>query len=68
MEKDTAANHWKALILQADFQDLEDIQNVLRIRYAELFPDWDIVYLALPKGDPQARKSHLELAIKHLQE
>ena len=53
-------------ISQADDAPLNDITTALSARYKVLFPDWDVLYLALPLHDAerreelwaQARKAH----------
>ena len=53
-------------ISQADDAQLNDITTALSARYKVLFPDWEVLYLALPLHDAerreelwaQARKTH----------
>ena len=53
-------------ISQADDAQLNDITTALSARYKVPFPDWDVLYLALPLHDAerreelwaQARKAH----------
>ena len=53
-------------ISQADDAQLNDITTALSARYKVLFPDWEVLYLALPLHDAerreelwaQARKAH----------
>ncbi len=52
---------------QAGEIELNDILDAAQMRYAKLFPDWDIMYLALPKKtDPEKRKECLESVIDYL--
>ena len=44
-----------SFISQADDAQLNDITTALSARYNALFPDWEVVYLALPLHDPQRR-------------
>ena len=44
-----------SFISQADDAQLNDITTALSARYKTLFPDWEVVYLALPLNDPQRR-------------
>ena len=44
-----------SFISQADDAQLNDITTALSARYKTLFPDWEVVYLALPLHDPQRR-------------
>ena len=55
-----------SFISQADDAQLNDITTALSARYKTLFPDWEVLYLALPLHDAerreelwaQARKAH----------
>ena len=51
-----------SFIDQADDGQLNDISAALSARYKTLFPDWEVVYLALPCQDPERRKQLWELA------
>ena len=51
-------------IHQADGAALDDIAKALTDRYNTLFPDHEILYLALPKDDPKERKRLLKLIQK----
>ena len=42
-----------------DIEINEIIQAVIR-RYQRVYPDWEVVFLALPKNDPVERKRLLE--------
>ena len=53
-----------SFISQADDAQLNDITTALSARYKALFPDWEVVYLALPLHDPQRRAELWELARK----
>ena len=44
-------------------ESLEVILNAAFERKRELYPDWDIIYLALPKEDWQERKRTLTMAL-----
>ena len=52
-------------ISQADDTQLNDITSALTARYKVLFPDWEVVYLALPLQDPERREQLWELARKN---
>ena len=49
-------------ISQADDGQLNAITDALSARYKALFPDWEVVYLALPCQDPERREQLWELA------
>ena len=51
-------------ISQADDAQLNDITTALSARYKTLFPDWEVVYLALPLHDAERREKLWELARK----
>lgn len=53
-------------IKQADLQELDDILCAAEARFKVLVPDWETVYLFLPKNDWQARQKHLEMAVEFL--
>ena len=44
-----------SFISKADDSQLNTITDALSARYKTLFPDWEVVYLALPLHDPQRR-------------
>ena len=52
-------------ISQADDGQLNDISAALSARYKTLFPDWEVVYLALPLQDLERREQIWELARKN---
>ena len=51
-----------SFISQADDSQLNTITDALSARYKALFPDWEVVYLALPCQDPERREQLWELA------
>ena len=51
-------------ISQADDGQLYDIGAALSARYKTLFPDWEVVYLALPLHDAERREQLWQLARK----
>ena len=51
-------------ISQADDSQLTTITDALSARYKALFPDWEVVYLALPLHDAERRDQLWELARK----
>ena len=46
--------------------ELDEVLTAVEARYKILFPDWDVIYLALPKSNPNTRKQCLEAAIDFL--
>ena len=53
-----------SFIDQADDGQLNDISAALSARYKTLFPDWEVVYLALPLHDAERREQLWQLARK----
>ena len=51
-------------ISQADDSQLNAITDALSARYKALFPNWEVVYLALPRHDAERREKLWELARK----
>lgn len=50
----------KFLIGHADTELTEMVLQEVYQRKEELFPDWEIVYVALPKKDRNKRREYLE--------
>ena len=50
-------------IRSANVTEIDDILKLAVERRRELFPDWDMVYLALPKNDPEERKRTIDQAL-----
>ena len=53
-----------SFISQADDAQLNDITRALSARYKTLFPDWEVIYLALPLHDAERREELWALARK----
>lgn len=49
-------------IQKAKGDELSLIVHAIIGRYAELFPDWEITFLSLPKDPPDERQRTLEAA------
>lgn len=43
--------------------ELQDIMKAIEKRYSTAYPDWDVVYVAVPK-DPKIRREKLENILK----
>ena len=52
-------------IERTDDQEIQDVIQAVIRRYALAFPDWEVMFLSLPK-DPQKREAQLELTIDFL--
>ena len=50
-------------ISMADTESADRILDAVFARRRVLFPDWDMVYFALPKNDPEERKLVLKQAL-----
>ena len=55
------------LVRQADEMELQQVVTAIMRRYAELFPDWEVTYFAIPH-DPVQREIVLESAFRLLRE
>jgi hypothetical protein len=44
-------------IEKANQQELQEIMDSIQERYAQILPQWDILYLALPKEDCDERRN-----------
>ena len=47
-------------IRQADDSQISTIIQALVSRYGEVYPDWDVTFLSLPKNDPEERKNLIQ--------
>ena len=54
------------LLSSAKEEDVDEILDAVFARRRELFPDWDMIYFALPKNNPKERKMLLEQALEVL--
>ena len=52
------------VIQQADDYQINEIINALTERYKRVFPDWEVVFLALPLHDPVQRKQTIEYVLR----
>ena len=48
-------------IEQADDNEISEIMEAVRCRFAVAFPDWEVLYLSCPKNDPLQRKQTLKM-------
>lgn len=48
----------------ADPEEIEKLISAVLRRKRELFPEWDVVYFALPKKDKEERKRMAKLALE----
>ena len=39
-------------IEQADYNEISEIMDAVRCRFAVAFPDWEVLYLSCPKMTP----------------
>lgn len=54
-------------IVQADDIEISEIIKAVIRRYEAAYPDWEIIFLSLPKHDPVERCQRIEEALKFLQ-
>ena len=47
-------------IRRADDAEINEIIDALTQRYKEVYPDWEIMFLAMPRNDPDACLRRLE--------
>ena len=53
-------------IRQADDCQVSEIIHTLVARYKEVYPDWEVVFLSLPKNNPTERKNMIQRALYFL--
>ena len=57
-------------IHNCDTKELDPICDALQRRYSVLFPDWEVVFLSMPGGNPENRREQglrlIEFIQKHL--
>lgn len=61
MELDTIL----AAIREADEDQLIRMADAITERYREVYPDWEVAFLALPLHDEERRKRTLEFVMKY---
>ena len=54
----------KMQIRRVEADGVEELMDAVFARKRELFPDWDIVYIALPKNNWKERRRTLEMVLK----
>ena len=47
--------------------ELDAILHAVMARHRALFPDWETVYLALPRKDLEMRQMYLKIMIEYLE-
>ncbi len=58
----------KRKLERADGALIDSIFDTVLNRKMQLYPDWEILYLALPKDDAQMRKETIKFALQHMLE
>ena len=51
----------------AEHEEIDPIIDALQRRYSRLFPDWEVVFLSMPTGDPEKRRKQAQLTIEFIQ-
>lgn len=54
----------RALVKYANQKQIDQILEAAIERRAELFPDWEMAYIVLPKNDPEKRTEMLRRMVK----
>lgn len=53
---------------QVDAENIQDLVNAFIGRYRELYPQWDIVFFSLEKGEEEARRQKVEQILSFVRE
>ena len=53
-------------VRQADDCQVNEIIDTLIARYKEVHPDWEVIFLSLPKNNPTERKNMIQSALHFL--
>lgn len=53
-------------IEHADDIEINEILNAVTQRYSNVFPEWEVMFLSLPKKDLEERRKILELFVSFL--
>ena len=53
-------------ITQAEAGEIQEYVAAAFNRYRQLYPEWDITYMAIPKNDPEDRKRTIQYMIEML--
>ena len=53
-------------IEQADDKQIQEVFHAVMRRYRTFYPDWDVIYLAVPKNNMQEREESLDWITKLL--
>ena len=51
-------------IQQADDGQVSEIIQAIVARYGEVYPDWDVTFLSLPKNNPTERENIIQHFLK----
>lgn len=54
-----------AYIDAADDDEINQIIDALTVRYRQVYPDWEVAFLSLPRHDRKRRREILEFALKY---
>ena len=50
-------------IHQADDTQINEIIQAVVKRYARVFPDWEVIFLSLPRNNPAKRREMIQSAL-----
>lgn len=59
-DKDLTLTAVLSKIRQADDLEINEIIQAVIGRYEAVFPDWEVMFLSLPKNDPAERSRSIE--------
>lgn len=51
-------------IFEMKYEDLMRVFKAATFRWGELFPDWNIITMSVPRNDPQHKKEIIDFAFK----
>ena len=52
-------------IESADDHEIEQIMDAVRKRFAGAFPDWEVLYISLPKHNEKERQKTLDYLLRY---
>lgn len=66
-EKEITLEQLLHRIHNCDPGELDSICDALQRRYSALFPDWEVVFLSMPGGNPENRREQGHQLIQFIQ-
>ena len=59
-QQEITLNQVLTYIHQADDLQVNEIIQAIVSRYRDIYPDWDITFLSLPRNDPEERNNLIQ--------